>query len=187
MKEKASLLLSAALVIVAIGLSFWINAYLGLFILLFCMATLGYVLGVYKKRVDRVLAEVARSTGLHYRGNRFTHAVLHGEYRGYPTVVEIRAGYEGAGGAGTLLAATTGLGGFAALEVGNHTVIRMRLGFRLEEKVVLSAEWPRVLARGDEILLSLPHVSQDAGEIERAMDRLIHEAERLRGQRGAGR
>ncbi len=185
MREKISFVLVGSLLIIAIALTFWIHAALGLVVLLFCLAVFGYIYGVYKKRIDQVLAEVAKRTGLRYQKGTLTHGVLKGKYRGYDTEVGVYSSFDGMGGLGTLLTATTGMAGLSTLDIQNVTTIRMTHDLPVSEEKIISRDWPTVLVQRGRIVLSLPYVSRSADEIVRCLERLAEEVELLSRQSGS--
>jgi hypothetical protein len=169
--------LVALLLLASISLCFLINLYLGLFVALLVIGTFVWVYGFNKKKVDRVMAEVADETGLSYIPSRVTYARLEGDYKGFETEVSVRADRDF--GPGAIAATETGTAGMAAMDIRNYTSIRMRHGLHIPEEVILSKTRPRVVARASDIVLALPHVSNEKEEIVDGLHLLVKKIKRL--------
>ena len=71
------------------------------------------------------------------------------------------------------------MAGMAAMDIQNYTGIRMRHGLHVPEEVVMSKKWPRIVARANDIVLALPHVSNKKEEIVDGLHLLVKKIKRL--------
>lgn len=156
----------ALLLLLGLGLSFSLHPLLGLFMTLL-MAGAFWWAARNKRKVDRVLAEVARRAGLQVERRWLAYNILRGTFQGFETEIRIRGTSEA--GVGTQLTALTGDAGWSALDIRNITTIRMKHGLPLQEKTKLSS---RIVVTPTEAVLVLPYVPQDPNDVLAGMRQL---------------
>jgi len=174
MGEKIAFFFIGILVIFTLVLCFWLNFYLGLFVFIFSVSVIVWIYGVKKKKIDKVLAEVARDTGLSYNKNLLKYGSLRGKYKGYETEIGIYTDTDAFGGLGTILASITGSGSMAALNIRNFTGIKIKHNLNLRKSKVISKAFPKIIAHGNEIFLIFPYISDEKEEIKKYLEKLIN-------------
>ena len=167
-------LLLALLLLGALALFFWLHPLMGLFMTLLMGGVFWWIYGVRKPKVDHVLEEVARQSGLTVERSRIAYHKLRGKFRGYDTEVGVYKSHEA--GVGAQLTVLTGEAGWSALDIRNFTAIKMKHGLPLQREIALSSG---IVATPREVVLEFPYVSQDANEILRGMKRLVREIKQL--------
>jgi len=172
MKEKIALLVPGFLLLAASALCFWINLYLGFFVLVFSAGVLWLMCGVKKKKVDRAMSQVAEKTGLVFQKSFLKYGTLTGNYKGYDTEVGVYSDTGAFGGLGVLFASLSGEGILATMEIRNFTGIRMRHNLALDGEKIISEEGPCIVVDKEWAYLILPHVSEDKQELKNNLDRL---------------
>jgi len=78
-----------------------------------------------------------------------------------------------------LLTSLTGEAALATIDIRNFTGIKIKHNLGIQERRVISDEFPLIVADKDEIYLMLSLVSADSGEIKRNLDRLCKLAKNL--------
>jgi len=185
MGEKIAFGFLGILLLGMLVLCFWINLYLGLFLLVFSTAIIWWIYGVKKKKVDLAMAEAAKKTGLSFQRHPLKYGTIRGSYKGLETEIGVYTDTGSFGGMGVLLTSLSGKGALASLDIRNFTGIKIKHNLGIQRKEVISDGFPLIVADKDEIYLMLPHVSVDAREIERNLDKLCKVAGNLpkRGER----
>lgn len=170
--EKIAFFFVGILVLIAVAICFLLNVFFGVFMLLFTVGVFWWTYGVKKKKTDNVLLELAKETGLSCNRSALKYYSLSGIYRGHEVEVSIERSLDALGGAGALLAATTGTAAYAAMEIRNFTAIKMRHGLSSVKDEIISNDWPKIVVHGEKLTLALPYVSNDKEEIIRGLDTL---------------
>ncbi|MCP2520231.1 hypothetical protein NLD30_07280 [SCandidatus Aminicenantes bacterium Aminicenantia_JdfR_composite] len=174
MAEKIAFLIIGALVIFTFILCFWLNFYLGLFMLIFSICVIWWIYGVRKKKIDKVLADVAKDIGLSCNKSLLKYASLRGKYKGFETEIGIYNDIDAFGGLGTILASITGSGSMATLNIRNFTGIRIKHNLHFKKSKVISETFPKIIAHGNEIFLIFPNISDKKEEIKKHLENLIN-------------
>jgi len=125
-----------------------------------------------KRKVDNAFSQVAKDTSLSFHKSFLKYGTLEGRYKGHDTEIGVSSDTDAFGGIGTLLTSLTGEGALATLDIRNFTVMKIRHNLTIEDKQVISDDSPRIVADKNWIYLTLPHVSNDAREIEKNLDKL---------------
>ncbi|HEY80926.1 MAG TPA: hypothetical protein G4O05_07605 [Caldilineae bacterium] len=157
--RTAGWLLLALLLLFAVGFSFLIHPLMGLFNLSLVVGTFWWA-ARRKKKVDCVLAEVARQTDLRVERHRLAYNILRGTFQGFETEIRI-CGTSGAS-VGTQLTALSGDAAWSTMDIRNVTTIRMKHGLPLQKKTRLSS---RIVATPTEAVLVLPYIPQDPNDV----------------------
>ena len=161
-----------------VGLMFLIHWILGTIFFICCLIVCWMVFGVHKKKVDTVIAEVAKETGLNYIPYRLRYAALKGEYKGYET--EISYENDPGGTLGTTLMLETDLPGLAALNVKNVTVFKVKHGLDLDREELLDGGSTTIVAKKHDLVLVLPYTSRYKQEIIENLKQLVGEADKFK-------
>jgi len=172
MGEKIAFGFIGILLLGALGLCFWINLYLGFFILVFSIGVFWWIYGVKKKKVDNAFSKVAKDTGLSFHRNFLKYGTLKGNYRGHEAEIKVSSSTDAFGGMGTLLVSLTGEGALATLDIRNFTVMKIKHNLTIEDRQIISDNSPLIVADKNWIYLTLPYVSNDAKEIKQLLDKL---------------
>jgi hypothetical protein len=172
MGEKIAFGFLGILLLGALVLCFWLNLYLGLFILIFSIFVFWWIYGVRKRKIDSAMAKVAKDTDLSFHKDFFKYGTLKGKYKGYETEIGVYNDLDAFGGIGTILTSITGSAGFSALNIRNFTGIKMKHNLEIKDRKIISEEFPVIVAQKNEVYLMLPHVSYNPGEIKRNLNKL---------------
>ncbi|MCD6454556.1 MAG: hypothetical protein J7L62_04570 [Candidatus Aminicenantes bacterium] len=179
MGEKIAFGFIGILVLTAIGLCFFINLYLGFFVLVFSAGIFWWIYRVRKRRIDRAMAYLAQQTGLSFNKNFFKYGTVTGNYKGFEVEIGVYSDLNAFGGIGILMASLTGEGVLAALEIRNFTGIKIKLPSEIQEKRLISEDFPLIITNKDELYLMLPYVSSNEREIKRHLDSLCETASHI--------
>jgi len=174
--EKIAIGFLGLLLLTTVGLCFWIDLYLGLFVLIFSLGVLWFIYRVRKRKIDLAMAHLAQETGLSFNKSFFKYGTVTGNYKGFDVEIGVYSDLNAFGGIGILMASLTGEGVLAALEIRNFTGIKIKLPSEIQEKRLISEDFPVVIARKNELCLMFPYVSSDKKEIKRHLDSLCETA-----------
>jgi len=180
MGEKIGYGISALLLLLVLGLCFWINIYFGLAVLLFVLGVFWWIYGKRKKRVDRTLLALAQEMNLDVEKSALKYFRVKGEYRGYPVEIGVHKRVDAWGGVGTILTSLTGEAGWSALDIQNFMGIKLVHNLDLPEERLISKSFPYQVTGRNEIYGFFPDVFPTREEIKRGLNRLAKAVDELK-------
>ena len=163
----------ALLILLALVFSYLLHPLMGLSMTLLAGGAFWWVFRS-KKKVDGILDEVARKSGLKVIKHPLAYNMLRGRFQDFDTEVRVVSSHDA--GVGVQLTTLTGEAGWSPLDIRNVTRIKMRHGLPLQEEVALSS---RIVATPSDITLVLSSIPRDANKIAKGMRQLVREIERL--------
>ena len=163
----------ALLILLALVFSYLLHPLMGAFMTLVAGGAFWWAFQS-KRKVDVVLDEVARQSGLRVTKQALTYNMLRGDFQGFDTEVRVVSSHDA--GVGTQLTALTGEAGWSSLDIRNVTSIKMKHDLAVQEEMALSS---RIVATPSDITLVLSHIPRDANAILKGMRQLVREIKRL--------
>ncbi|GAB4536493.1 MAG: hypothetical protein Kow0063_22100 [Anaerolineae bacterium] len=127
----AGWLIVALLILLALVFSYLLHPLIGVFMTLVAGGALGWAFRS-KRKVDVVLEEVARQSGLKVIKRALAYNMLCGHFQGFDTEVRVISSHDA--GAGTQLTALTGEAGWSPLDIRNVTRIKMKHDLPVQEE-----------------------------------------------------